>query len=310
MKKLLMILVGVAILAAPTTARAQEDAADYKVRLVQALTLSVDYTMVSDYIWRGLNFSEFDGEGSEGLNQQLNLGFEIDPSAVGGPECGVFGGAVWFEWYAHQEQLTPWSSSNLQEVDYTIYWAYEIEDISLGIELGWIGYHFPRVRENGSPNSSDGAYTHEVYVALSWDDAMIFGESILNPTFALYWDIDDVQAQFMTLGISHDFVLADMGCEDVVVLKDTTVTPSMTLGIDHRYYDKSGNSTGTSVGTRLGNLLYGVDVAVDLSSALDIPSELGAITLTGFLYYSQSFHDENAAVQDEFFGGMNVGWVW
>ncbi len=41
------------------------------------ITFSFDYTIVSDYIFRGLNFSEYPGEGREKLNHQLGVGLEL-----------------------------------------------------------------------------------------------------------------------------------------------------------------------------------------------------------------------------------------
>jgi len=283
-----------------------------KPGLLKALSVSVDYTVVSDYIWRGLNFSEYAGEGREKLNHQLGVGFEIDPAAIGGPAIGRFGGSVWFEWFGGQEALTPWSDNNLQEVDYTLYWGYDIEAIGLGVEIGWIAYHFPRLRDGGSNTASDFSYTHEVYLSLSYDDSRIFGQPLLNPSLTYYQDVDDVQAGILALGVSHDFALAEC-CPDMPLVKDITVTPSFTAVYDHRFYDKAGvgsDRANGSVGSRMGFLEYGLAVGYDLSSALCIPEQFGGITLTGFLNFCQSLHDESAAAQDELYGGFTLGWDW
>ncbi len=278
-----------------------------KPGVLKALSFSIDYTLASDYIWRGLNFSEFAGEGREKLNHQLGVGFEVDLAELGAPGIGRIGGSFWFEWYGGQESLTGWSGNNLQEVDYLVYWAYDIEPIGLGVEVGWVAYHFPRLRDEGSTTSADFAYTHEAYITLSFDDSKIFGKPILNPTVSYYMDLDDVRASAIVFGVSHDFVLSEC-LEDTPILKDITVTPSLSLMVDHRYYDKLLGSK--SKGTRLGCLEYGLAISYDLSSALAIPEQYGALSLSGFVNYSQSLHDDDATVQDEFYGGCSVGWEW
>ncbi|HUS92578.1 MAG TPA: hypothetical protein VM695_12050 [Phycisphaerae bacterium] len=283
-----------------------------KPGILKAFRFGVDYTLATDYVWRGVNFSEYAGEGREKLNHQLGVSFEFDPSKIGGANIGRFGGSFWFEWFGGQEALTGWSDNNLQEVDYTVYWAHECPALGLGVEIGWIAYHYPRFRDSGSDTSADFAYTHEVYFGLSYDDSRLFGQPMLSPTLTYYQDVDDVRGGALSLGVSHDFELSKF-CPDVPWLTHVTVTPSLALWWDHRFYDKAGlgsNSADPAVGSRLGFLEYGLAVAYDLSGALNIPPQYGALTLTGFLNFVQSFHDESAAVQDEFYGGFTLGWGW
>ena len=53
-------------------------------------------------------------------------------------------------------------------------------------------------------------------------------------------DVDDVQASIITFSMSRDFALADLGCKDMPILKDVTITPGVTFTLDHRFYDKAG----------------------------------------------------------------------
>jgi len=276
------------------------------------LTVGFEYVVVSDYIWRGLNLSEYAGEGREKLNHQTTVSFEIDIAELGCPIGGSFGGSIWFEWYAAQEKLTPHSGRNLQEVDFSLHYSHDIGDTGLTGEFGWIAYTFPPMRDSGAGQNRDGSYTHEVYLLLSYDDSNIFGKPMLNPTVAYYLDVDDVRASFIALGISHDFKIGNIGCpiSHCPILKDLTVTPSATLAIDHRYYDKTGFGSANSIGTRLGYIEYGLEMSLDLSSALNISTTYGSLTLGTFINFVQSIHDENTAVQDEFYGGMKIGWEW
>lgn len=260
------------------------------------LTFSLDYTLVSDYIFRGANFSEYAGEGREKPNHQATFGVSYDAG-----DYGTFGFAAWFEWFAGQQALTPGDGSkNLQEVDYTVSWSYDLSKLNasvpLTVDIGWIAYTFPRA-------AGDAHYTNEWYVSLALDDSALFGteEPVLNPYFAYYMDVDDVQGSWMELGVSHDFALADC-CGDLPCLKDMTVTPSAVLGIDHRYYADS---------TRLANVVFGLAVSYDLSGALDLPPQYGALTLSGFVNYSQTINDTiRQVLNDEFWGGMSVSYEW
>jgi hypothetical protein len=109
--------------------------------------------------------------------------------------------------------------------------------------------------------------------------------------------------QFLEFGISHDFALAKLGCDKTPILKDLTITPSATLGVDHRYFTSS---------TKLSNILYGLAFGYDLSGALGIAEQYGSLTLTGFINYSQALGLKDAVpgYQDEFFGGVKVGYAW
>ena len=264
------------------------------------LSFSIDYTLITDYIFRGVNFSEYAREGREELNHQLSVGTELDMG-----EWGNLGMSIWFEWYAGQERLTTTDSNNLQEVDYTVYYSRDIETLHMTIETGWIGYHFPRL--NG-----DADFTHEWYVTLSFDDGPLwraFGVGtegpVLNPYVSYYLDLDDFRGSWLEFGISHDFSLAEI-CGGAPILRNITVTPSLVLGMDHRWLNPALGVGSPS--TRLANLTYGLDVAYDLGAAVNLPAEYGSLTLTGSLYFSQAFRDE--IINDEFWGGATLGYSW
>jgi len=262
------------------------------------INISVDYTLATDYIWRGINNSEYPREGTEKLNHQLGVGLSYDTG-----KCGTFGALVWLEWYAGQERLTLNSNDHLQEVDYIAYWSYRIEPIATTFEAGWIGYQFPQL-------SGDGQYTNEWYVTLRFDDARLFGtqNGVLNPYVALYMDVDDFKRGcWMELGVSHDFALGEIECcKGVFLLKDLTVTPSFVLGYDHRYLDKFFHAGHGS--SRAANLCYGLDVTHDLSGALGLPERFGGLSVTGFLRFSDALRDD--LINDEFWGGVTFAWKW
>ncbi|MFP4054421.1 MAG: hypothetical protein ACLFV7_11235 [Phycisphaerae bacterium] len=271
------------------------------------LGLGWDYTLVSDYIWRGQNFSEWGGEGREALNHQAGFTVSVDLEEALGTKLGTLSANVWFEFYADQNNARRVGAADrnqdctLQEVDYTIDWTIGLTDW-LEMSTGWIWYHFPQ-------SEGDARMTNEWYVGFSFDDSECWKamgvDFSLNPTITYFIDLDNADyGQWIEIGLGHDFALSDMGMADTPVLKDTTVTPSVAFHIDHRQL----NSNRT---TKLSSINYQLDIGVDLSSALDIPAQYGAFSVGGFLAYSQAIDDSAAAgISDEFYGGMNVGWEW
>jgi hypothetical protein len=261
------------------------------------LSFSLRYTLVSDYIFRGINFSEYAGEGREKLNHQMTAGVEWDTGAF-----GSVGFTAWFEWYAAQEKLTPTYGGHTQEIDYTAYWKYPISPISTTVETGWIAYTFP-------PISGDGRTDYEWYLKLSLDDGKLWGtpSAVLNPYLAYYHGLDLARnASWWETGVSHDFALADCGCAGLPVLKDVTITPSLVLGAQHHYFRKLGLAHRADTG--LAALQYGLSVTYDLSSALGLPASAGSLTVGGFLNFSEAL--DRKAINDELYGGMTVGYSW
>lgn len=281
--------------AAPAAPEAAPEAAGWEKPI--PVSFSVDYVVVSDYIWRGLNFSEYAGEGREKLNHQLTVGAEV--------ELGKFGNvgfSTWFEWYAAQEKLTPDYGGNNQETDYTVYYNYTFEDLGMTAEVGWLAYTLP-------PIGGDAHTDYELYGKLSFDDSKWFGtkEAIFNPYVAYYHNLDlGKNTSYWEAGVSHDFALAELGCCDTPILKDMTITPSAVLGAQHRWYEALGLDDKPSTG--LTNVTYGLAFNYDLSGALGMPEQYGSISLGTFLNYSQAIDDE--VLNDEFFGGVSVSYAW
>ncbi|MBS3735190.1 MAG: hypothetical protein KGY99_09740 [Phycisphaerae bacterium] len=268
------------------------------------LSFGVDYTLASDYVWRGINLSEYAGEGREKLNHQMGVSFAVDTEPLVGTDLGTVTGSVWFAWYAGQDDTAfAGGSGHLQEVDYTLSWSRDVPGLPVTSEIGWIAYQFPQV------GGDDAQWTHEVYVSLALDDEAVFGQDLLNPYVACYLDVDDVRATWIELGVSHEFTAADLGIDGIPGFEPLTLTPSLVLGIDHRYYDRSGVGGSGGTGTRLANLQYGLDAGYDLGAALGLPERYGSLTLNGFVRFSDALHDAGP-VGDEFWGGVTIAYGW
>lgn len=264
-------------------------------------SFGLEYSVYSDYIFRGINLSEYPGEGREKPNHQLSVDVAIDLGLLVDREAGSLGELsfnTWFEWFAAQEKIDPvHGGQNLQEVDYSIAWSYDIEPIASTLTLGYVFFSLP---------NASAANTQEWTVALAHNDAWMWKwlwpdneDGILNPS--VFYAMDVVAAQggsWIELGINHEFQIAE----------NLTLTPGVIVAIDHRYL---GPILGTGRGgsTRLAYVQYGLNAGYDLSAALSLPEKVGAWSLSGFLYFNDALGnvEDAGVIQDEFFGGVSIG---
>lgn len=263
----------------------------------------VDYTVVSDYIWYGINLSEYRGEGREKPNHHLTVGTNYDTG-----DFGMIDFSVLLRWNGAYDNVTGVDSDgSLHEVDYSIAWTYDLAklnpDVPVSVTLAWTGYDFPQI-------SDDAGFTNVLCATLALDDKKLFGEDwfALNPSITYGQDLDDTGSLGQGAGLffcmSHTFELAKCpGLGQTPIIKDLTVTPSFMFSMDVGFVDS---------GTRPLAAEYGLAVGYDLSKALGVPKKYGKVTLTGFLNYSDAIADDSSRINlnDEFWGGFTVGWKW
>ena len=263
----------------------------------------LDYMLLTDYMWRGLNLSEYRGEGREKLNHQLTVGANYDTG-----DFGTIDFSVWFQWYGANDKISGVSSDgSLQEVDYTVTWTYDLSklcpQVPVELTLGWAGYDLIQL-------SDDAGFTNVFLVTLALDDQKLFGEDwfALNPTVMYEQDLDDAgafgQGSWLEFGVSHEFDLAKCpGVREIPIVRDLTATPSIAVMVDVGYIDS---------GTRISSMRYGLNFGYDLSKALGIPEQYGSIGVSAFINYSDAIADDSSAINlnDELWGGMNIGWSW
>jgi len=265
-------------------------------------SFGLEYSLYSDYIFRGINFSEFPREGRERLNHQLSIDFGVDLGLLFDRDAGSLGTLslnTWFEWFAAQKTIDPLAGGqNLQEVDYSIAWSYDIESIATTLSLGYVFFSFPNAK---------AANTQEWTISLEHNDAWMWKwlwpkneDGVLNPS--IFYVMDVVAApggSWLELGISHGFQVAE----------NMMLTPSVTAAIDHRYLDPI-LGTGRGGSTRFAYVQYGLNIGYDLSAALRLPEKVGSWSMSGFLYFNDALGsaEDSSMIQDEFFGGVSIGW--
>ncbi len=267
------------------------------------LSLNLTYYLYSDYVFRGINFSEYRSEGREKPNHQLTTNFGLDVAQLFGGQRGTFGTfgfGTFFEWYAAQEVLNPdGGAQNIQEIDFTLSWAYDLAPLATRMTLGYAFYTFPHIKRIDS---------QEWTIKLEHNDAWMWTwlwpdneAGVLNPSVLFVQDVDYVGGCWAEFGISHPFEVAP----------GLSLTPSALLAIDHRYL---GPLTGRSVPgtTGLAYVQYGLTASYDLSRLGRIPMDPGHWTLAGFLYLNDALGNaaDSGAVGTELFGGMSLAWTF
>ncbi|MEK6676002.1 MAG: hypothetical protein AABZ47_10155 [Planctomycetota bacterium] len=265
-------------------------------------SISATYSLYSDYILRGINLSEYRGEGREKPNHQMTTSITTDVGLLFGEDAGSwgsFGFVTFFEWFAAQRKIDPvGGGQNLQEVDYSMSWSYPLTPISSTFTLGYTFLTFPNRTQ---------ANTHEWYVKLAHNDTWMWkwlwpdnDGPVLSPWVFLSHDVDSAAGgSWIETGVKHDFA----------VVENVTVSPAMTLAIDHRYLDRL-LATGSRGSTRLAYLQYALSVGYNLSSALNWSDKYGTVVLSGFLNFNDALGntDDDGTISDEFYGGISLGW--
>lgn len=265
-------------------------------------SLDLTYSLYSDYVFRGINFSEYVGEGREKPNHQLDVSVTLDLGALLGNGSGTNGTlnfGAWFQWYAAQEKIdSDDGGQNIQEIDYYFSWSYDIEHIATTLTLGYFSYSFPNLKSIN---------TNEWWFGLEHNDAWMWkslwpdnDDRVLNPSFAFYQDFDlgAGNAIWIEFGLSHEFAINER----------LSVTPSWLLAIDHDYYHHFAGEPNENT-TRLAYMQWGMNVTYLLGEGLGPSSVPTSVTVSGFLYFNDALGsaENNGIIQDEFFGGVSIG---
>jgi hypothetical protein len=266
------------------------------------ISLGLSYALYSDYIFRGVNFSEYPGEGTERLNHQMTASVAWNTG-----DWGTFGFDAWFEWFGGQKKIDPVrGGQNLQEVDYVVWWSYFLEDIETDFTLGYTYYLFPNLsytlNQDGAPGNNNDDRTMEWWFSLEHNDAWMWKwlwpeneEGVLNPSFMLAHDVGEILGVWMEFGISHDFTIPNV--------ENLTITPGWMVAGDCNYWAEGFQLAGEQVS---------LVTAYDLTPVLKLPDWAGTLTVTGDLYFWDAWGDmeDNDVMQDEFWGGVTVNWSW
>jgi hypothetical protein len=266
------------------------------------ISFGLTYALYSDYWWRGVNFSEYPGEGREKLNHQLTVSVAFDLG-----DFGKIGYNTWFEWYAAQKQLDPeLGGQNCQEVDYTIWYTYSVKQIKTDVTLGMTFFEYmnlaPALREDSDPGNNNDDRSQEIYLTFEHNDAWMWKwlfpnneDGVLNPTFLIAQDIGSIVGTWTEWGFSHDFKIPG--------IDNLTVTPGYKVAAQCSYWQP---------GCFLAGDTWSLITTYDLTPVLKLPAWAGTLTVGGELYYWNAYGNlaSSGISNDLLWGGMTVNWAW
>ncbi len=133
-------------------------------------SFSLDNTFVNRYLWRGFLVND-----SPAIQPAVGFGYK------------GFSVSSWSSIQQHRvDQGTDWGQ-NWIEHDLTLDYTHDVGPVSLS--GGYIWYHFPGLND-------DAQNTHEFYGGISVD-------TLLNPSFTFYRDVDDGDGNYLYFSVGH-----------------------------------------------------------------------------------------------------------
>ena len=187
---------------------------------VFAQEYSVDMSFMSKYVWRGSVLAE---------------DAVFQPSLSGG--MGNLSVNLWGNANIAGDDVV----KQMSEWDYTVDYSSAVG--AIGYSVGFIGYTFPN---SGLPA------TTEIYVGASYD-------TILSPSVTAYYDLDDVEGLYVSLGAGYSIPVAEI----------TSIDISGSLGFGDEKMNQFLYGSGDS-GTGLADVLVGVSASFGIGECYSI----------------------------------------
>ena len=242
------------------------------------LDMKVSY--FSNYLFRGVNRSEFISEASQqGSSSQANFQFDGKLSFDLGnklphPFIGIFANVLDSDPVSNFQEVRPF---------FGVDWNIRPLIFSVGNTL----YEFPDRKELN---------TSEVWLKVTLDDAAILkrDEPLLSPYFFAAYDYDRYEGWYLETGISHDFVIEKTGI---------TLTPLANIA----YVVNNGAFKQTPNGEDTGFQHYEVGIIgrYSLNTLFNVSQRYGNWSLNGYLYYDAGIDSELLSTTTVW-GGMGI----
>ncbi len=192
---------------------------------------------------------------------------EDDDDYVIQPGADVSVGNFTFSWWGNVSE----SSGNMNEVDLVIDYSTDLGEL-VSVSVGNILYNVDGFDD-----------TNELYLGMTLN-------TILEPTLTVYYDYDEFEAVYTTLGVSHGFDIADK--------------TSLGLGVTASYVSNDDGDVFDDDTSWLHNL----EVSAGVDYALT-----DSITLSGSVLYSEPLSDDAediALIDDEYTAGVSVSYAF
>lgn len=242
-----------------------------------AVTLEFDFRYMTDYVYRGVDYSEVGG-GEDAPNLQFDGKVSFDLGRLPHPFLGVF---------ANVYNSDP--DSRFQEV--RPYFGFDWTIRPITITAAHLTYIYP---ERDDFNTSEGL------VRISLDDSYFFRteKPIFSPYILGAYDYDQNNGWYGEAGIVHEFVIEDTG-----VTLTFTGAVGYIDGIQGNFIFENEQTKGFS------HAEIGLVGNYSLNNLLNIPKRYGEFLLKGYLYYTEGL-DNDINNDTQIWGGMGIGFKY
>lgn len=220
----------------------------------KALSVETTVDVNSAYMFRGFNLYD---------------GLSVQPSVVAtyATDYGTIGGSLWMHLSGDGDR----NAEKFTELDESIWYGNNIGPVSFEVGAVWYTY----------PNDDDNIdNTGEFFANFSYDDSS-WNPIALNPTFSIYHDWDQFDAQYYELGISHELSISALG-------DGFAITPYAAFGF-------SGN----------GDKVYQEDGLVQITYGASMALKLGDVSVTPSLNYTHGVAD---GLDNQLWAGASFGY--
>ena len=255
------------IYAPPRPAREDEGVNEGAVHI----DLTVRY--MTDYVYRGLDFSEVGGS-EDSPNLQFDGKLSFDLGKLPHPFVALF---------VNVYDSDP--VSRFQEVRPVLGTDWTIKPIIL--TAGHITYIYP---------DRDEQNTSEIFGRIMLDDGFFWSTErpIFSPYVYAAYDYDLYNGWYFEAGIKHDFVFEESGIV-VTVLGDVAYVMGSQLF----------SETGSTDDTGFQHYDIGMIASYSLNRLLNIPRRYGEFGIEGYLYYTDGI-DSGLEAETQLWGGAGI----
>lgn len=237
--------------------------------------VNLDFTFryLTDYVYRGLDFSEVGGN-EDAPNFQFDTSAKFDLGKAPHPYIGVFANVYNSDPVSRFQEIRPFAGAE---------WTIR----PLTIDGGINSYIYPEREEQN---------TAELYVQFQLDDS--YWLKTTKPIFSPYvfsaYDIDAYNGWYFQLGVEHDFRMDEVGLglrtfADVTYVTNYELYAAGVGGYDSgfQHYD-------------VGLTLY-----YDMNTGLSLPPRYGSWSIEGYLVYTDNISDDLLA-DTQVWGGAGM----
>jgi hypothetical protein len=237
-----------------------------------AVNFELTFRYMTDYMYRGVDRSEFGSEDSPNLQFDARLSFNL--GAFPHPFVGAFVNVYDSDPISRFQEIRPYFGAT---------WTLR----PFEFEAGNITYIFP---------DRDHLDTGEAYGKITFDDSWLWASNrkIITPYVYGAYDYDKYNGWYIEAGLTHEFAIEDWGIT-------LTAVGNFAYVIGNEQFSKDGDQD-----TGFQHWEVGLIGRYSLNRLFNVNTRFGTWTLEGYLYYTDEM-DNDLKVENQVWGGMGIG---